>query len=158
MGNFVFNQGAGKVSEWAARVIANDPTNSVFVINLWNAGATTDATIRDLTDVAAIEADVNVAELTGGTYARKTISDSVGSLTVTIDTTNDRIDVDIADQTWTALTSSGTNPTDLGFNYDSDSTSGTDSAIKPATWHDFVVTLDGSDVTAQVAVFFRAQT
>jgi hypothetical protein len=158
MGNFVFNQGAGKVSEWAARVIANDPTNSIFTIVLWNAGATTDATIRDLDTVALIEADVNVAEITGGTYARKTISDSVGSLTVTIDDANDRTDVDIADQTWTALTSGGTNPTDLSFNYDSDSTAGTDANVVPATWHDFVVTLDGSDVTAQVAVFFRAQT
>jgi hypothetical protein len=158
MGNFVFNQGAGKVAEWAARVIANDPTNSVFVITLWNAGAATDATIRDYDTVAQIEADANAAELTGGTYARKTISDSVGSLTVTIDDTNDRTDVDIADQTWTALTSGGTNPTDLGFNYDSDSTGGTDANIVPATWHDFAVTLDGSDVTAQVAVFFRATT
>lgn len=152
MADFVFNQGKGKVAEWAARVEANDPVNSVLVLAAFNSTAT-DATLRDLDTVAAIEADANTAEVTNAGYARKVLAN--GSLTVTIDDTNDRVDVDCADQTWTAV-AAGSAWTDLVFGYDSDSTAGTDSAIVPATQHDFPVTPDGSDITATVAVFFRA--
>lgn len=152
MADFVYNQGKGKVAEWAARVEANDPTNSVFVIAAINTSAT-DATLRDLDTVAAIEADGNTAEVTNSGYARKSLAN--GSLTITIDDTNDRTDVDCADQTWTAV-AAGTAWTDLVFAYDSDSTGGTDSNVVPATQHDFAVTPDGSDITATVAVFFRA--
>ena len=67
------------------------------------------------------------------------------------------MDVDIPDQTWTAV-SSGSNWSDLVFGYDSDSTGGTDSGIVPLTQHDFSVTPDGSDITVQIATagFFRA--
>jgi hypothetical protein len=77
-------------------------------------------------------------------------------MTVTIDDTNDRVDVDVADQTWTAVATSPGAWTDLVFAYDSDSTAGTDSNIVPATQHDFAVTPDSSDITATVSVFFRA--
>jgi len=42
--------------------------------------------------------------------------------------------------------------------YDSDTAAGTDSNILPHSMHDFVVTPDGSDITAQVATagYFRA--
>ena len=31
MADFVFNQAKGRVAEFAARILANDPTNSAFV-------------------------------------------------------------------------------------------------------------------------------
>ena len=64
----------------------------------------------------------------------------------TPDDTNDRYDIDIPDQTWTSV------------GYDSDTTGGTDANILPCTHHDFSVTTDGSDLTAQIdaAGFFRA--
>lgn len=156
MANFVYNIALGRVAEFGNRINANDPTNSVFIFALFNSTAT-DATLKDLTTIAAVEADANTAELTSGTnanYARKTISDASG-MTVTVDNTNDRTDVDTADQTWTAL-GAGTAITDVVIGYDSDSTAGTDANIVPCTQHDFAVTPDGSDVTATVAVFFRA--
>jgi hypothetical protein len=153
MPDFVYNLGKGKVAEWAARVEANDPVNSVFILAAINSTAT-DATLRDLDTLAAIEADANTAEATNSGYARKTLAN--GSLTITIDDPNDRVDVDCADQTWTAVATSPGAWTDLVFGYDSDSTAGTDSNIVPATQHDFAVTPDGSDITGTVAVFFRA--
>lgn len=158
MADFVFNIAKGRVVEFATRINANDPANSLLSISLWNTSAT-DATLRDLDTVAAVESDANTAELTSGTnanYVRKTIADG-GSIVVTVDDTNDRTDIDIPDQTWTAL-GAGTAITDLLIAYDSDSTAGTDANIVPATWHDFAVTPDGSDVTAQIAAagFFRA--
>jgi hypothetical protein len=155
MANFVFNQAKGKAAEWAARVNANDPTNSILVLEAINAGAATDATLMDLDTFALIESDVNAAEVTNSGYARKTFNDSTGGITVTIDDTNDRVDVDVPDQTWTAVVA-GSAWTDLVFGYDSDSTAGTDANVVPVTQHDFAITPDGSDITATIAVFFRA--
>jgi hypothetical protein len=156
--DFVFNVAKGKIAEYAARVNANDPANSALIICLFNTSAT-DATLKDLDTLAAIEADANTAELTSGSnanYVRKTLTDASG-ITITVDDTNDRVDVDIPDQTWAAL-GAGTAVTDMLVAYDSDTTGGADSAIVPLTWHDFAVTPDGSDVTAQIAAagFFRA--
>lgn len=156
MADLVMNIAKGRVTELANRVNLNDPTNSVFIISAWNAGSMTDATVRDYTTVAAIEADANAAEVTNTGYARKTL-DQTGGIVVTTDNTNDRVDIDMPDQTWTTV-AAGSDWTDLSVNYDSDSTAGTDSAIVPMTWHDFAVTPDGSDIVAQVnaAGFFRA--
>ena len=65
--------------------------------------------------------------------------------------------MDFADQTWSAV-ASGDVWTDLLVCYDRDTTGGTDSNIVPMTQHDFAVTPDGSDITAQLnaAGFFRA--
>ena len=155
MADLVFNIAKGKVAEYAARVNANDPTNSALIVVAINTTAT-DATLRDLDTLAAIEADANTAEVTNTGYARKVLTDA-GGITVTVDDTNDRVDVDIPDQTWTAV-SAGTAWTDLVICYDSDTAAGTDANIVPLTLHDFAVTPDGSDLTAQISAsgFFRA--
>jgi hypothetical protein len=136
MGDFVFNIAKGRVTELVNRVNLNDPANSVVIVAVWNAGAATDATLKDYTTHAAVEADANAAEVTNTGYARKVLNDTSG-MTVTTDQTNDRVDVDMPDQT---------------------STAGTDANVVPMTWHDFIVTPDGSDIVAQVnaAGFFRA--
>jgi len=152
MPNFVHNRSKGRVTEFAERVNANDPTNSIFTLEAINTTAT-DATLQDLDDFAAIEADANTAEVTNSGYARKTFAN--GTLTITYDDTNDRTAVDVADQTWTAV-AAGTAWTDLVTGYDSDSTAGTDSAVLPMTQHDFAITPDGSDITATIADFYRA--
>jgi len=153
--DLVFNRSLGRVTEFAERVNANDPTNAVFVIAAFVTAAA-DATIKDLDTLAAIEADGDTAEATNTNYARKVLDEGDG-ITVTYDDTNDRVDVDVPDQTWTAV-GAGDNWTDLAFCYDSDSTGGTDANIVPMTWHDFAVTPDGSDITAQIATdgFYRA--
>lgn len=150
MADFIFNRCKGRFVELATRINANDPTNSVLSIGLWNI-TQTDAQQIDQDDIAAIEAAGTNAELTSGTnanYVRKIINDASG-MTITYDDTNDRVDVDIPDQTWTAL-GAGTAITDVIVGYDSDSTTGTDSAILPVSQHDFPITPDGSDVTAQI--------
>jgi hypothetical protein len=121
----------------------------------------TDAVNKDLDDFAALEASGSNAELTVGTnanYARKVITESGSSLTVTYDDTNDRVDVDFADQTWTAL-GAGTNITDVVIGFDNDTTGGADSAILPCTQHDFVASPDGSDLTMVLPTggYYRAQ-
>lgn len=155
MADQIFNIALGRVAELYNRVDSNDPTNSALVVIAWNTSAT-DATIKDLDTVAAIEADANTAEIANSGYSRKVLTDA-DIVAFAPDDTNNRVDLDIPDQTWTAV-AAGTAITDLSVNYDSDTTGGTDSNIVPLTWHDFTITPDGSDIVAQIAAagFFRA--
>jgi hypothetical protein len=98
-----------------------------------------------------------VAEATNSNYARKVLTDSDLAALPSPDDTNNRYDIDLPDQTWSAV-AAGDNWTDLLICYDPDTTGGADSAIIPLTLHDFSVTPDGSDIVAQIAAagFFRA--
>ena len=110
--------------------------------------ADTDDAMRD-TDTVALLLATGADEATDGTYARKTGLTG----TITVDDTNNRVDVDLPDQTWTAL--AGAAITDLVVFYQE---SAADSGRIPLTLHDFAVTPDGSDVTAvfNAAGFARA--
>jgi hypothetical protein len=154
MADFVFNIAKGRVVEFYNRVDSNDPANSAFIIVPVDVGATTDATIKDFATLAAVLAG-GVTERTATGWNRKTLTD-VELSAMAVDNVNDRFDIDIPDQTWTAVTAGAV--TDLIVCYDSDTTGGTDANIIPLTQHDFPTTPDGSDVTAVIAAagFFRA--
>jgi len=156
MADFVFNIAKGRAAELYNRVDSNDPANSVLVIViLATAGIETDAVLKDKADLAAVVAGTT-NEVTNAGYARKILTDA-DVVAFAPDNVNDRVDIDIPDQTWTAV-AAGDGFNDFLVLYDSDSTGGTDSLIVPMTQHDFVVTPDGSDITAQIAAagFFRA--
>lgn len=156
MADFVFNIAKGRVVEYYNRVKANDPTNAVLVIVAIDANGDTDATMKDRDDLGALLGGT-ANEVTNTNYTRKVLTDSDLAALPAPDDTNDRFDIDIADQTWSAI-AAGTAWTDLIICYDPDSTGGADSAIIPLTCHDFAVTPDGSDIVAQIAAagFFRA--
>jgi hypothetical protein len=101
--------------------------------------ADTDAVMKDTDDLAALLATV-ADEATDASYARKTGLTG----TILVDDTNDRVEVDIPDQTWVAL--AGAAITDLVVFYQE---AAADASRIPLTLHDFAVTPDGSDVTVQ---------
>lgn len=144
MGNFVFNISKGRGAYYGTLPQTND---AIIVIPIEASGVEADSVLVDYADVSTLLAAATNEQTTLG---RKTVT----SATVTVDNTNDRVDVDIADQTWPA--SAGNPISDLLFAYDNDTTSGTDSNLVPMTWHDFVATPDGSDLTAAINVFYRA--
>jgi hypothetical protein len=157
MANQVFNIALGRIAELYNRVDTNDPTNSaIIVVVLATSGIESDATLKDkdtLSDV--VSGTTN--EVTNTNYARKTLTDA--DLTAFApDDANDRVDLDIPDQSWTGV-AAGDGWNDVAICYDGDTTAGTDANIVPMTLHDFVVTPDGSDITMQVAAagFARAQ-
>lgn len=156
MADFVFNIAKGRVAEFYSRVDTNDPANSALVVVvLATAGLETDAVLRDkdtLTDVLAGATN----EVTNTGYARKVLTDT-DLAAFAPDDTNDRVDLDIPDQTWTAV-AAGDGWSKLLICYDNDTTGGTDANIIPLTAHDFVVTPDGTDIVAQIAAagFYRA--
>jgi len=152
--DFVFNIAKGRVAELYNRVDSDDPTNSVLVVVvLATSGLETDAVLKDKDDLAAVVAGTT-NEVTNTGYARK-ILNQADLAALSPDDTNDRMDCDIADQTWTGV-AAGDGWSKLLICYDSDSTGGTVSSIIPLTAHDFVVTPDGTDITATIANFFRA--
>lgn len=144
MADFVPNIAKGKGGYYFTLPAAND---AIVAIPIEASGVETDATVRDYDTVAAILAGATNEQATMG---RKTIT----SVTVTVDDANDRLDVDTADQVWSAAT--GNAISDLLFAYDPDTTGGTDADLIPLTWHDFAITPDGSDVTAGISNLYRA--
>ncbi|OGT03306.1 MAG: hypothetical protein A2143_08025 [Gallionellales bacterium RBG_16_57_15] len=156
MADFLFNRCKGRVAELYNRVDLNDPANAVLVVAAWLSTAT-DATLKDLDTHADLESDVNTAEATNSGYVRKVLTDA-DIAAFAPDDTNDWVLITIPDQTWTAVAASPGAWSDLSICYDSDSTTGADSAIVPMTWHDFIVTPNGGDITADVGVngFFKA--
>lgn len=120
---------------------------------LATAGIETDAVLRDKTTFSDIVSGTT-NEVTNTNYAKKVLTDA--DIAFTVDQVNDRVDLDIADQTFVAI-AAGDGWNDLVIGYDPvGSQVMTD--IIPMTLHDFVVTPDGSDITAQIAAggFYRA--
>lgn len=144
MGNIVFNQSLGRVAYDMGLPGTND---ALIIIPIETSGIEADNTLRDYDDLGALLAAANNEQSTIG---RKTVT----SVTVTVNDTDNRVDIDIADQVWTGAT--GNPVSALIFAYDGDTTGGTDTNIRPLTKHDWSVTPDGSDVTATIADFFRA--
>ena len=154
MSDFVYNVAKGSVAGYYQRVKSNDPANSALIIVPVDVGATTDATLRDFATLAAVLGGGATERTTGG-WARKILDDTVLAA-FAVDNVNDRVDLDIPDQTWTAVTAGTT--TDLIICYDNDTTGGTDANLIPLVQLDFAITPDGSDIIAQInaAGFYRA--
>jgi hypothetical protein len=149
MADGVFNIAKGRVNELHNRVDSSDPTNAVLVIMLLKV-AEADATLVDYDTFTAILAGSNTeADFTN--YARKTLSDSDVSTSVTDDSGNTR-DADIADQTWSSAGGASNNTlVKLIIGYAPDSTAlPDDSTIVPLCHYDFSATTDGNDLQAVV--------
>lgn len=146
MADIVFNIAKGRVAELAALAAADD---ALIVVPIETAGIVTDATMRDYDTLAALLGGASNEQTTMGRVTATTV-------TVTVDDSNDRVDVDMDDVTWAAA--AGNAISALVVCYDADTTGGTDANIVPITKHDFVVTPDGSDIVAQVPTggFYRA--
>lgn len=154
MANLVINVALGRAAEFFNRIDTNDPAASELVIMiLATAGIESDATLKDKTTFSDMVAGTT-NEVTNAGYAKKVLTDA--DVAFVVDQANDRVDLDIADQTWTGV-AAGDGWNDLVIGYDPVG-SQTMTDIIPMTLHDFVVTPDGSDITAQIAAagFYRA--
>jgi len=144
MANGVFNIAKGAVAE----KIRDSAAACLILLLKVNES---ESTLVDRATVAAILAASNTeADFTN--YVRKTGLTG----TITVDNTNDRVDVDIPDQTWTAAGGASNNAlTKAIVAYEE---AAADSTRIPLTHHDFATTTDGGDLTLQVnaAGFFRA--
>lgn len=153
MGDGVFNISKGQVGELANNVNNNTPATSLIRVLLLKTDDT-DANLEDFDDVAAILAGA-AEEADFASYARQDITDTQTAGAV-VDDTGNVINVDMDDVVWTNATT-GQGIFRLITAYD-DSGSDADAVLRPLTFHDFIVTTNGNDLTAQVAAlgFFQA--
>lgn len=140
--------GKGAVMEMVRDAAAN------LLVFLLQAGPPeADLVLSDHADIAALLVPAANVEATFTSYVRKTAITG----TLTEDTTNDRVDLDIPDQVWSPA-GNGTNNTlhKLVVAYEN---AAADATRVPVSHHDFSVVTDGSDLTAQIAAagIIRAQ-
>ena len=143
--NGIFNIAKGKFRYYMELPAASD---GIVVILLKDAGLEADSTLADYDTVAALLASTNDEADFTNYSPRKVVT---AGITITVNDSNNRVDVDFPDQTWTAA--GGTTNNTLGkliTAYDPTG-SGTDSDLIPISYHDFSATTDGNDLVAQVA-------
>lgn len=144
MADFVFNNAKGKAGTYFNNVDSGSPANSrIICVVIEATGIEADATLKDYDALDALLGGTSNEQTSMG---RKTLA--AADVTITLDDSGDKLDVDVTDQTWTAATGNGVGA--LVFCYDPDYTVGTDADLIPLTKHDFTVTPDGSDITAQI--------
>lgn len=145
MADGVFNISKGAVAETYRDAAANG------IVALMKANEA-EATLVDRTDLADLFVEAGNTEADFTSYARKTGITG----TITVDNTNERVDVDMPDQTWSPAGGASNNTlTKLIVAYEN---AAADASRVPQTHHDFAVTTNGGDITAQfnAAGFFRA--
>lgn len=136
MADFIFNIAKGAFIEKFRDGAAN---GLILLLKVSEA----DDTLNNYDTVSAMLAGSNT-EANFTNYARKTGITG----TITVDDTNNRVDLDIPDQTWSSA-GGGTNNTltDLIFAYEE---AAADASRIPLSCHDFAATTDGSNLTAQI--------
>jgi hypothetical protein len=144
MGNIVLNVALGRVAYYGSLPAASD---ALILVPLEEAGLVSDATMRDYATLAAVLAGASNEQTTIG---RKTLT----NVTVTINDTSDRVEVDADDAVYT--TPSGNGLGAMLICYDPDTGAGDDTSIIPLTKHDYVITPEGDSLTVTVADLFRA--
>lgn len=147
MADLVFNIAKGKSGYYATLPAAND---ALIAVVLQSSGLVTDATMKDYDTLDAILAGASNEHTT---LTRRTLASVVG----TVDDSNDWLDVDATDLSWTAPAAAEESGA-IVICYDPDTTAGDDTTLIPLTKHDFVVTPNGLDVSGVIAAggFYRA--
>ncbi|MDP9843269.1 hypothetical protein [Streptosporangium lutulentum] len=155
MADFQFNISKGRAVELYNRVKTGDPADSaLLLVVLAEEDVESDAVLKDKDTLADVLAGAT-NEATNGGYVRKVLTAAdLGVLSP--DDANDRIDLDIPDQTWTNVLP-GSNWAKIAICY-RPATESADSEIIPLTSHDFPMIPDGSNMVAQIdsVGFFRA--
>lgn len=146
MADFLFNVSRGRTGEFYYRVDNNDGANSALIVMvLATSGLETDAVLKAKDTFADIVSGTT-NEVTNTGYSRLTITDS-GLSAFTPDDTNNRLRLDASDFSFGSITA-GDGWSKIVMGYDPDTTAGTDSSIIPMLAWDFVVTPDGTAITA----------
>ena len=151
MPDIVFNVAKGRVAELYNRVDLADPAAARLYVIPISAGAVSDATAQDCATFADL-ITAGVTERTANGWNRKTLA-AADLVAFAADNTNNRVDLDFPDQTWTAVSTDAV--TDVVICYASVA-SPSNAQLVPLTQHDFPITPDGSDVVAVINDFYRA--
>ena len=145
MTDIIPNVALGRAIQWFRNVEDNSPAAAVIRMFAIDSNGETDDNMRDADTMAALFATL-ANEVTNTNYANIALDET--DLTLTLDDTNNRYDVDITDQTFSTILA-GDDWTHIVLGYDADG-SDTDSLTIPIGIYDFAVTPDGSDIIVQI--------
>ncbi len=143
MANQMMNFARGKVGYYMADALGLNPANSRMVVVVLEVNEADD-TLNNHDELGALIAGSNT-EWSVGAYSR-TETAAAGVTTSVDDSANDAQAVLDADITYTTVT--GTAATKLLTCYDADNGTGTDTDIIVLTHHDWAVTPNGGNITA----------
>lgn len=126
---------------------------ALVVVPIETTGIEADDVMNNYDDLAALLAPAAVNEQTN--QARKVLTETDLAAVPAPDDTNNRLDLDLPDQTYTALAGNAIGKFLVCFRPD---TASADSAIIPLTAHAVTLTPDGNDVVLQInaAGFWRS--
>lgn len=144
MAQLTFNVALGRAAALAALPAASD---ALILIPLESSGLEADSVLKDKDTFADVVSGTTNEQTTVG---RKTLT----GITVTVNDTLDRVEIDAADVSWTSPTGNAIGA--MVVCYDPDSTTGTDADLIPVTKADVTWSPDGTTFTLAIADFFRA--
>lgn len=144
MANITFNVALGRAAALAALPAASD---ALILIPLEASGLEADSVLKDKDTFADAVSGTTNEQTTVG---RKTLS----GITVTVNDTLDRVEIDAADVTYTSPTGNAIGA--MVICYDPDNSTGTDADLIPITKADVTWSPDGTTFTLTIADFFRA--
>lgn len=142
----IFNQALSRVRYFAEQVGVGNAAFGMLLCK--SAGLEADATLVDHDTIQSLLAGTT-DECDFTNYARKTITSGV---VVTVDDTNNRVDLDAPDQTWVSAGGASNNTVAAAILYfDADTSSGTDANLIPVAKYDVTpnITTDGSNLLGQ---------
>jgi hypothetical protein len=147
MANGVFNIARGKIGYYLDDAMGLTAANSrltIVVLSLVEA----DDTLNNYDTLAAVIAGANT-EADATNYARIELAAAAVTLSVDDGTNTAKVVID-ADQTWTSVANDDSNGgwDKLLICWDGDNAAGTDANVVPLTYHDFSVTPNGGNITA----------
>lgn len=139
MANGVFNIAKGKVAYYGSLPGGSD---AIIAVPLEATALVVDATMKDYDTLAAILAGASNEQTDLG---RTTLA----SVTVTVDDSGDKVDIDCADFSYASATGNAVGK--IVVCYSGDTGTDTDTDIIPMSYHDFAVTPDGTTINVTVA-------
>lgn len=149
MGNTPFNISLARGQEYAIRARDGTIDTAPALVVVLLKAAEADDTLRDYDDLGAALGVAGNTEADFTNYARR--ESTTTDVTVTIDDTNNDMTIDIPDETWTSAGGTTDNTlVKLLIVYDPDTGVADDAVMPGITQHDFSVTTDGSDLTANI--------
>ena len=145
----VFNIAKGRVRTYHDNVEANVPVGCSLRVQLFVSTVITDDVRRDVDNIAAFIALSTTAEFVGTNYTAGGVEQLAAALSfLQDDTTNNSWDGIMTDVTWTSVPAGNGPITHLVVSYDPDGTNTSANNI-PISIHDFAVTANGGNITAQ---------
>jgi hypothetical protein len=143
MAALIANQSAGRVAQYASLPATND---ALILVLMKSAGAEALTVLQDYDTLLAVLAATN-DECDFTNYSRKTLA----GITVTVDDTNNRVDIDCNDVVYTSA-GGASNNTGLraGVFYDPDTTGGTDADLIPVGFFDASFTTNGNNLNVNI--------